>query len=133
MKSKMKRITVFCGSSIGSEKNFKKSAKLLGKRLAEQKIEVVYGGAKIGLMGALAYGALKKKGKVVGVLPEFLRSKEVAHEGLTELIIVNSMHERKKIMNGLSDGVIALTGGFGTMEEFFEMLTWGQLGLGSAP
>lgn len=133
MKSKMKRITVFCGSSIGSEKNFKKSAKLLGKRLAEQKIEVVYGGAKIGLMGALAYGALKKKGKVVGVLPEFLRSKEVAHEGLTELIIVNSMHERKKIMNGLCDGVIALPGGFGTMEEFFEMLTWGQLGLHRKP
>lgn len=101
--------------------------------MADKQITLVYGGARIGLMGAVADGALSSGGKVYGVIPEFLRSKEIAHEGLTELILVNSMHERKIKMNELSDGVIALPGGFGTMEELFEMLTWAQLGLHKKP
>jgi uncharacterized protein (TIGR00730 family) len=129
----MKRITVFCGSSLGSDDVYRSQANLLGKTLAKQNIELVYGGAKIGLMGAVADGALSEGGKVIGVLPKFLRSKEIAHENLTQLILVDSMHERKTKMNELCDGVIALPGGFGTMEEFFEMLTWGQLGLHQKP
>ncbi len=129
----MKRITVFCGSSLGNNDIYQLQATLLGKTLAKQNIELVYGGAKIGLMGAVAEGALNSGGKVIGVLPKFLRSKEIAHEGLTQLILVDSMHERKTKMNELSDGVIALPGGFGTLEELFEMLTWGQLGLHQKP
>lgn len=129
----MKRITVFCGSSQGSEGNFNLQATLLGQALAKQNIELVYGGAKVGLMGAVADGALSEGGNVIGVLPNFLRSKEIAHEGLTELILVESMHERKTKMNDLCDGVIALPGGFGTLEELFEMLTWAQLGLHKKP
>lgn len=129
----MKSITVFCGSSLGSEDNYRKQAFLLGQTLAKQQIQLVFGGAKVGLMGAVADGALSEGGKVTGVLPNFLRSKEIAHEDLTELILVESMHERKTKMNELCDGVIALPGGFGTMEEFFEMLTWAQLGLHKKP
>jgi uncharacterized protein (TIGR00730 family) len=129
----MKSIAVFCGSSIGNKDLFIQQATLLGQTLAKQNIVLVYGGAKVGLMGALADGALKEGGKVIGVLPGFLKSKEIAHEGLTELILVNSMHERKMRMNELCDGVIALSGGFGTLEEFFEMLTWAQLGLHKKP
>lgn len=129
----IKRITVFCGSSLGNENVYALQANQLGKTLAKQNIELVYGGAKIGLMGAVADGALSEGGKVIGVLPKFLRSKEIAHEGLTELILVDSMHERKTKMNELCDGVVALPGGFGTLEEFFEMLTWGQLGLHQKP
>lgn len=129
----MKRITVFCGSSSGTEGNFKIQATLLGQTLAKQNIELVFGGAKIGLMGAVADGVLSEGGKVIGVLPHFLKSKEIAHNGLTELILVDSMHERKTKMNELSDGFIAMPGGFGTLEEFFEMLTWGQLGLHKKP
>lgn len=129
----MKRITVFCGSSFGSEEIYKKQATLLGQTLAKQNIELVYGGANVGLMGAVADGVLNEGGKAIGVLPDFLRSKEIAHLGLTELILVESMHERKTKMNDLCDGVIALPGGFGTLEELFEMLTWGQLGLHKKP
>ncbi|MEP7079296.1 MAG: TIGR00730 family Rossman fold protein [Ginsengibacter sp.] len=129
----MKAITVFCGSSGGYKEIYQQQAFLLGQKLADKQIAVVYGGARIGLMGAVADGALQNGGKVYGVIPEFLRSKEIAHEGLTELILVNSMHERKVKMNELSDGVIALPGGFGTMEELFEMLTWAQLGLHKKP
>ena len=129
----MKRITVFCGSSCGNEKNHEVQAILLGQVMARKNIDLVYGGAKVGLMGAVADGVLSENGKVFGVLPRFLMSKEVAHDNLTELIIVESMHERKTRMNELSDGVIALPGGFGTLEEFFEMLTWGQLGLHKKP
>jgi uncharacterized protein (TIGR00730 family) len=129
----MKRVTVFCGSSSGNEDHFKSQAALLGQTLAKQNIELVYGGAAVGLMGAVADGVLNEGGKVIGVLPYFLRTKEIAHEGLTELIIVNSMHERKTKMNELCDGVIALPGGFGTLEELFEMLTWAQLGLHKKP
>lgn len=129
----MKRITVFCGSSFGTERIYETQAALLGKTMAEHGIELVYGGANVGLMGAVADGALAAGGKVTGVLPDFLRSKEIAHRGLTELILVNSMHERKTKMDELCDGVIAMPGGFGTLEEFFEMLTWAQLGLHKKP
>ncbi|KQO25071.1 LOG family protein YvdD [Flavobacterium sp. Leaf82] len=129
----MKRITVFCGSSFGTEEIYKEQAQLLGKTLAQQNIELVYGGANVGLMGAVADGILNEGGKAIGVLPNFLRSKEIAHLGLTELILVESMHERKTKMNELCDGVIALPGGFGTLEELFEMLTWAQLGLHKKP
>ncbi|OMQ11745.1 TIGR00730 family Rossman fold protein [[Flexibacter] sp. ATCC 35103] len=129
----MKRITVFCGSSFGTEEIYKEQAELLGKKLAQQNIELVYGGANVGLMGAVADGVLNEGGKAIGVLPNFLRSKEIAHLGLTELILVESMHERKTKMSDLCDGVIALPGGFGTLEELFEMLTWAQLGLHKKP
>ena len=129
----MKKITVFCGSSFGTEEIYKEQAELLGKTLAKQNIGLVYGGANVGLMGAVADGALSENGTVIGVLPDFLRSKEIAHKGLTELILVESMHERKTKMNDLCDGVIALPGGFGTLEELFEMLTWAQLGLHKKP
>jgi uncharacterized protein (TIGR00730 family) len=129
----MKRITVFCGSSNGNEDKYMLQATRLGQILAKQNIELVYGGASVGLMGAVADGALSEGGKVIGVIPRFLKSKEIAHEGLTELILVESMHERKTKMNELCDGVIAMPGGFGTLEEFFEMLTWAQLGLHKKP
>lgn len=129
----MKRISVFCGSSPGVDPIFEKEAHKLGQLLAQQEIGLVYGGAKVGLMGAVADGALSQGGQVVGVIPGFLRTKEVAHEGLTELVLVDTMHQRKTKMSELSDGVIALPGGFGTAEELFEMLTWAQLGLHQKP
>jgi len=129
----MKRITIFCGSSLGTKDVFKQTAYALGRKLAKEQIDLIYGGANVGLMGSVADGALSENGKVIGVLPSFLAAKEIAHEGLTELIIVETMHQRKTKMNELCNGVIALPGGFGTLEEFFEMLTWGQLGLHSKP
>ncbi len=129
----MKRVSVFCGSSLGTDEIFQKHAYLLGEALATQKIGLVYGGANIGLMGAVSDGALFKGGEVIGVLPNFLQAKEIAHKNLTQLILVDSMHQRKTTMNELCDGVIALPGGFGTLEEFFEMLTWAQLGLHKKP
>jgi len=129
----MKRITVFCGSSMGNRDVFKNKAIRLGKAMVQRNIELVYGGAKVGIMGTIADAVLQEGGKVTGVLPRFLQAKELAHEGLTELVLVDSMHERKTKMNELSDGVLALPGGFGTLEELFEMLTWGQLGLHKKP
>ena len=129
----MKRITVFCGSSFGTEKEYQEQAYLLGKTFAGKGIGLVYGGANVGLMGAVANGAIENNGEVIGVLPHFLQNKEIAHNGLTELILVETMHERKTKMNDLADGVITLPGGFGTLEEFFEMLTWAQLGLHKKP
>jgi uncharacterized protein (TIGR00730 family) len=129
----LKRIAIFCGSSLGGESLFQEQAYLVGRSLAEHRIGVIYGGAKIGLMGAVADGALTYGGEVIGILPAFLQRKEIAHDKLTELIIVTSMHERKMKMHDLSDGVIALPGGFGTLEELFEMLTWAQLGLHTKP
>lgn len=129
----MKNITVFCGSSFGSDDIYKEQATLLGKTLAKQNIQLIYGGADVGLMGAVADGALNEGGKVTGVLPHFLQSKEIAHKNLTELLIVETMHERKTKMNDLCDGVIVLPGGYGTLEEFFEMITWAQLGLHTKP
>ncbi|MEI7527621.1 MAG: TIGR00730 family Rossman fold protein [Elusimicrobiota bacterium] len=129
----MKRITVFCGSSGGNQASYRLQAAALGRTLAEQHIELVYGGSKVGLMGAVADGVLGAGGKVIGVLPRFLKTKELAHEELTELLLVDSMHERKTKMSELCDGVIALPGGFGTLDELFEMLTWGQLGIHKKP
>lgn len=129
----MKSITVFCGSQSGNNDRFHEQATALGRQLAQQEITLVYGGADLGLMGAVANGALNAGGKVVGVLPEFLQTREIAHQNLTELIVVNSMHERKMKMNALSEGIIALPGGFGTLEELFEILTWVQLGLQNKP
>jgi TIGR00730 family protein len=129
----MKSITIFCGSSFGSDEIFRQQATLLGQTLAKENIQLVYGGADVGLMGAVADGALNAGGKVIGVLPYFLQSKEIAHKNLTELILVDSMHERKTKMNELCDGVIVLPGGYGTLEEFFEMITWAQLGLHQKP
>ena len=129
----MKRVTVFCGSSPGYDPSFMASAYQLGQHLATLNMDVIYGGANVGLMGSVADGALSKGGRVVGVLPEFLQTKEIAHQGLSELIWVESMHQRKLTMHELSDGVIALPGGYGTLEEYFEMLTWGQLGLHQKP
>ncbi|WP_299177539.1 TIGR00730 family Rossman fold protein [uncultured Chryseobacterium sp.] len=129
----MKSITIFCGSNFGSDEIFRQQATLLGQTLAKENIQLVYGGADVGLMGAVADGALNAGGKVIGVLPYFLQSKEIAHKNLTELILVDSMHERKTKMNELCDGVIVLPGGYGTLEEFFEMITWAQLGLHQKP
>lgn len=129
----MKNITVFCGSSDGKSKIYSEEAFALGAYLASRKIGLVYGGAKVGLMGKVAQGVLENGGEATGVLPNFLRTKEVAHENLTELILVETMHERKMKMHELSDGAIALAGGFGTFEELFELLTWGQLGLHDKP
>lgn len=129
----MKSITVFCGSSFGSDSIFEEQATLLGQTLAKQNIQLIYGGANVGLMGAVADGVLQEGGKAIGVLPHFLQSKEIAHQDLTELILVESMHERKTKMNDLCDGVIVLPGGYGTLEEFFEMITWAQLGLHKKP
>jgi len=129
----MKRVSVFCGSSFGTNPLFEENAYQLGQTLAKKGIGLVYGGANVGLMGAVANGVLESNGEAIGVLPHFLQQKEIAHNGLTELILVESMHERKTKMNDLCDGVIALPGGFGTLEEFFEMLTWAQLGLHRKP
>lgn len=129
----MTSIAVFCGSSSGNDEVYTQTAYSLGKELASRNIDLIYGGAKIGVMGSVAEGALQNQGKVVGVIPAFLRTREVAHDGLSELIIVNSMHERKHKISELSDAIITLPGGFGTMEEFFEMITWAQLGLHSKP
>lgn len=129
----MKRVAVFCGASAGTDTIYAQTGVQLGHELALRNIGVVYGGAKIGVMGAVADGALQAGGEVIGVIPHFLRTREVAHETLTQLILVDSMHERKTRMHDLSDGFIALPGGFGTMEELFEILTWGQLGLHTKP
>jgi len=118
---------------MGNDNIFREQAMLLGASLAQKGIGLVYGGARVGLMGAVADGALSEGGEVIGVLPHFLQQKELAHVGLTELILTDTMHERKAKMNELCDGVIALPGGFGTMEELYEMLTWGQLGLHNKP
>lgn len=127
------RYTVFCGSSSGTKDVFLEQAFLLGEQLVKHNIGLVYGGAKVGLMGAVADGVLSQGGEVIGVLPTFLGDVELGHKGLTELIIVETMHERKAKMDELSDGIIAMPGGYGTLEEFFEMLTWAQLGLHQKP
>lgn len=129
----MNCITVFCGSSSGNKEIYREQAAETGRFLALQGIDIVFGGGKVGLMGVLADAALEAGGKVTGIIPGFLKTKEVAHEQLTELIVVDTMHQRKALMQELSDGFIALPGGYGTLEELFEMLTWGQLGLHPKP
>lgn len=124
----MKNICVFCGSNPGSSPVYMEGAKQLGISLAEAGITLVYGGARVGLMGAVADTVLAHGGKVIGVIPKSLVDREIAHTGLTDLHIVGSMHERKALMSELADGFIALPGGSGTLEEFFEVFTWAQLG-----
>lgn len=129
----MKSIVVFCGSSEGVNQEYATKGYEVGVTFSKQDIQLVYGGAKIGVMGKVAQGVLDYEGKVIGVIPIFLKKKEVVHEGLTELIVTQNMHERKLKMHDLSDGILMLPGGFGTLEEFFEMLTWSQLGLHQYP
>ena len=129
----MKRICVFCGSSPGASPEYLQAATRLGYTLASRNIGLVYGGAKVGMMGRIAEAVLEKQGEVIGVIPKGLVEKEVSFTGLTDLRVVESMHERKAIMADLSDGFIALPGGLGTLEEFFEVATWDQLGLHPKP
>ena len=129
----MKRICVYCGSSPGKLPEYREAARQLGMEMAGRGLGLVYGGASVGVMGAVADGVLEAGGSAIGVIPYFFATKEVAHDNLNELIVVNSMHERKARMAELSDGFIALPGGWGTFEEIFEMLTWAQLGLHEKP
>ena len=124
----MKAVCVYCGSNPGTRPVYAAAAKAMGAAIARRGLTLVYGGGKVGLMGILADSALAAGGHVVGVIPEFLALKEVAHPGLSELRVVASMHERKAVMAEISDGFIALPGGIGTMEELFEIWTWAQLG-----
>ena len=124
----MKRIAVYCGSNKGARPEYTAAAEQLGALIAREKIELVYGGGCVGLMGTVADAALKNGGHVIGVIPEKLVIKEVVHEKLPDLRVVKTMHERKALMAELSDGFIALPGGYGTFEEFFEVLAWSQLG-----
>jgi len=127
------KICVFAGSSLGARAEYGQAAEALGQALAQRDIDVVYGGASVGLMGLLADAALASGGRVFGVLPQAIADVEIAHAGLTELEIVPSMHERKARMNQLADGFMVLPGGFGSLEETFEVLTWSQLGIHSKP
>ena len=129
----MKNISVFCGSSSGFDPIFMQQASLLGQCAVQRRYGIVYGGARVGRMGAVANSAMQAGGKVIGVIPEFLKKKEIELDGLTEIHIVDTMHERKALMNELSDAVIALPGGYGTLEELYEMLTWAQLALHKKP
>jgi uncharacterized protein (TIGR00730 family) len=129
----MKRICVFCGSSAGNRPEYRACAEKLGVELVRRNTGLVYGGGNVGLMGAIADSVLKAGGEAIGVIPEHLMAREIGHKQLTKLHIVHSMHERKALMADLSDAFIALPGGFGTLEEFFEVLTWSQLGLHAKP
>lgn len=129
----MKSIAVFCGSSQGNDKQIIEESYQLGKTLAHQNITLVYGAAKIGIMGKVAQGVIDHKGNVIGIIPVFLKTKEIVHTKLHELIITENMHSRKVVMYDKSDGFIIIPGGFGTMDEFFEITTWGQLGLHTKP
>ncbi|HEX8639477.1 MAG TPA: TIGR00730 family Rossman fold protein [Pyrinomonadaceae bacterium] len=129
----MKRICVFCGSNAGANPAFLRAAEQVGLFLARRNVELVYGGGRVGLMGKIADTVLSAGGKVIGVIPESLAIKEVAHQSLTELHVVDSMHERKALMAEFADGFIALPGGFGTFEEFCEIVTWAQLGIHRKP
>lgn len=129
----MKRIAVYCGSSIGASDVYKEGAVQLGKELAKRKIALIYGGASVGLMGTIVDTVLAEGGEVIGVIPKVLLNHEVAHQQLTELYTVETMHERKAKMAELADGFIAMPGGPGTLEEFFEVFTWAQIGLHQKP
>lgn len=129
----MERLTVFCGSSVGVSEEYRKGAVRLGKALAERKITLVYGGASVGNMGHMANAVLENGGEAIGVIPKLLEDREISHPNLSELIIVESMHERKAKMAELADGFIALPGGPGTLEEFMEVFTWAQIGLHEKP
>lgn len=129
----IKRICVFCGSGLGARADYRTAAVELADELSRRKIDLVYGGARVGLMGILADRMLEAETHVVGVMPAALEARELAHTGLSELHIVDSMHERKFMMADLADAFIALPGGFGTLEELFEAITWSQLGIHAKP
>src|SRR6187402_183686 len=129
----MNKICVFCGANFNGDANLKQAVELLAEVMVSQNITLVFGGGKVGVMGLLADAVLARGGKAIGVIPQFLMDKEVGHTGLTELHIVENMHQRKQVMNDLCNGIIMLPGGFGTLEEFFEVLTWLQLGLHNNP
>jgi len=129
----VKSISVFCGSSEGNDEQIIATAKGLGLEFAKHNITLVFGGANLGIMKLIADGVLENNGNAIGVIPDFLRNREIAHPNLTELIITKTMHDRKVAMYEKSDGFMILPGGFGTMDEFFEISTWGQLGLHQKP
>lgn len=129
----MRSICVYCGSNTGNRPAYTERAMALGDRIAREGLQLVYGGGNVGLMGVVADAVLQAGGDVVGVIPEQLVNWEVAHKGVTRLEVVANMHERKKRMFDLSDAFVALPGGFGTLDEMFEMLTWRQLGIGTKP
>lgn len=129
----MQSICVFCGANYNGDPTLMEAIEQLAETMTAQHISLVFGGGKVGVMGLLANAVIKRNGKAIGVIPQFLMDKEVGHTGLTELHIVESMHQRKQLMNDLCDGIIMLPGGFGTLEEFFEVLTWLQLGLHHHP
>ncbi|WP_299365840.1 TIGR00730 family Rossman fold protein [Winogradskyella sp.] len=129
----MKSISVFCGSSEGNDPDIIATAYQLGETLAQENTALVYGAARIGIMGKVAQGVMDSNGKTIGVIPKFLQTKEIVHNELSELIVTENMHDRKIIMYEKSDGFIIIPGGFGTMDEFFEITTWGQLGLHTKP
>lgn len=130
---KMKSICVFCGSNYGNDMEYRQAARELGKFLANKKISLIYGGGKAGLMGEIADAVLSHKGHVIGIIPKFLKDKELAHENISELFIVDTMHTRKAKMYELADGFIVMPGGYGTYEELFEVLSWLQIGIHNKP
>jgi len=132
-KNRLKKICVYCGSGSGNKLYYEEEARYLGRLFVEQGIELIYGGARVGIMGAIADEVMNEGGKVTGVIPQNLVRREVAHDGVMDLRVVDSMHERKALMAELSDGFIALPGGLGTLEELSEILTWAQLGLHTKP
>ncbi|WP_419698855.1 TIGR00730 family Rossman fold protein [Mucilaginibacter sp. NFX135] len=129
----MKAICVFCGANFNGDLALKQAIEQLAELMVTRNITLVYGGGKVGIMGLLADNVLQRGGKAIGIIPQFLMDKEVGHTGLTELHIVENMHQRKQMMNDLCDAIITLPGGIGTLEEFFEVLTWLQLGLHNHP
>ncbi len=133
MENNLKKLAVYCGSSAGNSPKIKSEARRVGQFLAKGQIDLVFGAGKIGIMGLVVESVLENGGNAIGVIPEFLKHKEIVHLGLNQLITTKTMHERKQIMTDLSDGFVILPGGFGTMDEFFEVLTWSQLGLHQKP
>ncbi|MES2268484.1 MAG: TIGR00730 family Rossman fold protein [Bacteroidota bacterium] len=129
----MKAICVFCGANFNGDPALKQAIELLADVMVSKNIKLIYGGGKVGVMGLLADAVMGRGGEVIGVIPQFLMDKEVGHTGITKLHVVENMHQRKQMMNDLCDGIIMLPGGFGTLEEFFEVLTWLQLGLHNNP
>ncbi|WP_316761446.1 TIGR00730 family Rossman fold protein [Pedobacter aquatilis] len=131
--NKLRAVCVYCGSNFNGDVTLRKAIKQLAETLVKQEIRLVYGGGSVGVMGVLANDILELSGLVTGVIPQFLMDKEVGHKGVTEMIVTENMHQRKQKMADLSDGFVILPGGFGTLEEFFEVLTWLQLGLHNKP
>lgn len=131
--NKLKAVCVYCGSNFNGDLQLRSAIKQLAETLVKQEIKLVYGGGSVGVMGLLANDVLESGGEVIGVIPQFLMDKEVGHTGVTEMIVTENMHQRKQKMADLSDGFVILPGGFGTLEEFFEVLTWLQLGLHNKP